>query len=41
MFIDAIYMLHARSGSKPKFHIFVPLIKPVKYIFRHKLQDIF
>lgn len=39
MFLDAVCVLHAPSVSKPKLHMFVPLIKPVRYMCCHKLQD--
>jgi hypothetical protein len=41
MFIDTIYVLKARSGSKTKLHILVPLIKPARYMCCHIYKIVF
>lgn len=41
MFIDAICVLQARSGSETKLHVFVPLIKPVRYMCCHIYKTVF
>jgi len=41
MFIDTVYVLKARSGSKTKLNIFVPLIKPTRYMCCHIYKTVF